>query len=255
MMRCATMTKLFFTLLLVTILQGCASQPHHETLPIIPPKHSLSEIPTSEELTIIDVYDPLEPANRVIYFFNYQFDKYIFLPAVNAYEFITPDLIERGISNFFSNIRETINFTNTLLQLKFSRALKTAARFIVNSTIGIAGIWDPATHLELYQHREDFGQTLGHYGLGPGPYLVIPVLGPSNLRDAIGLAADSLLLNAILSNIDHYDELRFWLPFYFVEGIDQRHRTNFRYYETGSPFEYDLIRFLYLKVREANIAK
>lgn len=252
-MRRFTLIKIVFALLLGGILPGCAFQPHKEA-PLIPPEYSLSDIPESKELPIIDVYDPLEPFNRVVYLFNFQFDKYVFLPLINTYEFITPDLIERGISNFFSNIGEITNFTNTLLQLKFSRALKTATRFIVNSTVGIAGIWDPAARLGIYQHREDFGQTLGHYGLGPGPYIVLPLVGPSSLRDTAGLIADSLTFDAIDPfNFDHNQEIE--IPFYFVRTVDQRHRTSFRYYETGSPFEYDLIRLFYLKVREAQIAK
>ncbi|ADE14659.1 VacJ family lipoprotein [Nitrosococcus halophilus Nc 4] len=252
MMRRSTLIKIVFVLLLGLILQGCASQPRQEK--IIPPEYSLSENPEAKELPILNVYDPLEPFNRVVYLFNYQFDKYIFLPVVNTYEFITPDIIERGVSNFFSNIGEITNFTNTLLQLKFSRALKTVTRFVVNSTVGIAGIWDPATRLGFFQHREDFGQTLGHYGLGPGPYLVLPIVGPSNLRDTAGLLADSLVFDAIDPfNFEHNEEIE--IPFYFARTVDQRHRASFRYYETGSPFEYDLIRLLYLKVREAQIAK
>ncbi|QBQ55807.1 VacJ family lipoprotein [Nitrosococcus wardiae] len=251
MMRRSTLIKIVFVLLLGIIFQGCASQPRQEK--IIPPEYSLSEIPESKELPILDIYDPLEPFNRAVYLFNYQFDKYIFLPVVNTYEFITPDLIEKGISNFFSNIGEISNFTNTLLQLKFLRALKTATRFVVNSTVGIAGIWDPATRLGFFQHREDFGQTLGYYGLGSGPYLVLPIVGPSNLRDTTGLFADSLVFNTIA--FDLWEISEFQPPFYFVRTIDQRHRASFRYYETGSPFEYDLIRLLYLKVREAEISK
>jgi phospholipid-binding lipoprotein MlaA len=234
------------------VLNGCASQPQKK-LPIIPPQHSLSKL-QEKEYTMIDVYDPLESFNRAIYIFNAQFDKYIFLPVVNTYEFITPDLIEDGVSNFFSNIGEITNFTNTLLQLKFLRALKTAARFIVNSTVGIGGIWDPATRLRIFQQREDFGQTLGYYGLGPGPYLVIPIAGPSNLRDATGLLVDSFIFNALYP-FDFGNDIETKTPFYFLRAVDQRHRISFRYYETGSPFEYDLIRLLYLKVREAEIAK
>jgi phospholipid-binding lipoprotein MlaA len=245
--------KVILVFTLGGFLYGCASQPQ-KALPIIPPMHSLSEV-QKQEYTMINVYDPIEPFNRIIYFFNAKFDKYIFLPIVNIYEFITPDLIENGISNFFSNIGEIRNFTNTLLQLKFSRSLKTGARFIVNSTVGIGGIWDPATRfLGIFQHREDFGQTLGYYGLGPGPYLVIPIAGPSNLRDATGLVVDSFIFNALYP-FDFGDGLETKTPFYFVRAVDQRHRISFRYYETGSPFEYDLVRLLYLKVREAEIAK
>lgn len=251
MLRRIMLIKVILTLIFSGILSGCAFQP---TKTIIPPRHSVSDLPHEKKSTIIDIYDPLESFNRVVYLFNAKFDKYIFLPLVHTYEFITPNILEDGISNFFSNIGEITSFTNTLLQLKLPRALKTATRFIVNSTVGIAGFWDPATRLGIYQHREDFGQTLGYYGLGPGPYLVIPIIGPSNLRDGTGLIADSLTFNVLYPfNFDNPDQSQ--IPFYSVRSVDQRHRISFRYYKTGSPFEYDLIRLLYLKVRKAEIAK
>jgi len=251
MMRWATTALL--TLLLGVTLGGCGILKPHETASI-PPKHTLADMPELEEPTVLDVYDPLEPLNRLIYLFNAQFDTYIFLPVVNAYRFITPTPVVNGISNFFSNIGEITNLINTLLQLKLSRALKTTTRFLVNTTVGIAGLWDPATRLGLLQHPEDFGQTLGHYGLGPGPYLVIPIMGPSSLRDGTGLLTDSLAFFLIDPlRFRHYSEPE--IPFYFMRTVDERHRTDFRYYQTGSPFEYDLIRFLYLRIREAQIAK
>jgi phospholipid-binding lipoprotein MlaA len=244
---------LSLALLLGSAMPGCGVVRTQETA-FIPPKRTLADIPEPEELTVIDVYDPLEPFNRLVYLFNAQFDTYIFLPVVNAYRFITPDPLADGISNFFANIREINSFINTLLQLKFSRALKTATRFLVNTTVGIAGFWDPATRFGLLQHPADFGQTLGHYGLGPGPYLVIPLLGPSSLRDGTGVLVDSLAFFYIDPlQFRHFSEPE--IPFYFMRTVDQRHRTDFRYYQTGSPFEYDLIRFLYLRVREAQIAK
>lgn len=242
-------------LLLGAVLQGCASLSNQGTTNI-PPPQPVSETEILEEPSVIGVYDPLEPFNRLVYIFNAQFDEYVFLPVVNAYEFITPDLIEKGISNFFANIGAITNFTNTLLQLKFLRAAKTATRFLINSTVGIAGVWDPAARLGLFPHQEDFGQTLGYYGLGPGPYIVLPIAGPSNLRDTTGLAVDSLPFSAItIIPFNFGNNIEFTIPFYSLRAINQRHRTSFRYYETGSPFEYGLIRLLYTKMREAAIAR
>lgn len=251
-MRHSILAKVVIPLLGVA-LQGCTSLPSQETANISTPD-PVSEAQPLEEQAIIAVYDPLESFNRLVYIFNAQFDEYIFLPVVNAYEFITPDPIEEGVSNFFANLGEITNFTNTLLQLKMARAAKTAARFLVNSTVGIAGIWDPAARWGLFPHLEDFGQTLGYYGLGPGPYIVLPIAGPSNLRDTTGLAVDSLIFNAIIP-FSFRDNIEFAIPFYSLRALDQRHLTSFRYYETGSPFEYDLIRFLYTKMREAAIAR
>lgn len=239
--------------LLGAALQGCASLSSQETANTSIPD-PVSEVQPLEEPAIIAVYDPLESFNRLVYIFNAQFDEYIFLPVVNAYEFVTPDLVEEGVSNFFANLGEITNFTNTLLQLRMPRAAKTAARFLVNSTVGIAGIWDPAAHLGLFPHLEDFGQTLGYYGLGPGPYIVLPIAGPSSLRDTAGLAVDSLIFNAIIP-FSFRNNIEFAIPFYSLRTVDQRHITSFRYYETGSPFEYDIIRFLYTKMREAEILK
>jgi phospholipid-binding lipoprotein MlaA len=201
---------------------------------------------------VIDVYDPLEPVNRVIYNFNAGFDRYIFLPIVRAYEFVTPVFVQNRISDFFDNMQEIPTFANNVLQLKADAAGRSATRLIVN-TMFTAGLFDLAGAKGITQVPEDFGQTLGHWGLGPGPYLVIPALGPSNLRDATGIAADATLLwvitPAALSDSLAYNFTRFGL-----QNIDLRHRTAFRYFETGSPFEYDLVRLIYTEKRELDIA-
>jgi phospholipid-binding lipoprotein MlaA len=144
------------------------------------------------------IYDPLEPFNRRVYKFNALFDEYVFLPLVDTYEFIAPQVVESAISNFFSNLSEITVFINSLLQTKFARMATTGARFVINSTVGLAGLWDPATRLGIKRQREDFGQTLGFYGLGPGPYLVLPILGPSNLRDGTGWLVDTLSYGIII---------------------------------------------------------
>jgi phospholipid-binding lipoprotein MlaA len=116
-----------------------------------------------------------------------------------------------------------------------------------------AGLFDLAGARGVPQANEDFGQTLGHWGVGPGPYLVIPVLGPSNVRDGIGIAADAALLwlatPAAVSDSLAYNSARFGL-----QSIDTRHRTAFRYFETGSPFEYDLVRLIFTEKRKLDVA-
>ena len=139
---------------------------------------------------MLDVYDPLEPFNRAIYNFNAGFDRYVFLPIVRAYEFVTPDFVENRVSDFFDNINEIPTFANALLQLKPATRPRSATRFMVN-TLFTGGLFDLAPPGGVPQQREDFGQTLGYWGLGAGPYLVIPVLGPSNLRDGTGIVADA----------------------------------------------------------------
>jgi phospholipid-binding lipoprotein MlaA len=135
--------------------------------------------------------DPLEPINRPIFWFNEQFDRWLLEPVATGYDFLAPDRVQKCVSNFFRNLRFPILFANNLLQGDVDQAYMEIGRFGVNSTVGLAGLFDPATELGLRARSEDFGQTLGVWGFGPGPYLVIPLLGPSNARDASGMAVDS----------------------------------------------------------------
>jgi len=203
------------------------------------------------------VYDPWEPMNRGIYNFNARFDRAIFLPTVRGYRAVTPDIVEKGVSNFFSNLGEVSNLVNNLLQLRMKSSAITLWRFVVNSTVGVGGLWDPAAKFGAYEQREDFGQTLGYWGVGSGPYVVLPFFGPSSLRDATGLGLDY----AVEYNIDllaingdgNQDDLRSGLT--LLETVDTRKKIAFRYYETGSPFEYELVRFAHRQLRDIAIQK
>jgi len=134
--------------------------------------------------------DPFEPFNRGIYQFNDDVDKAFIKPAAEFYRFILPDFMRTGVSNFFSNINDVIVALNSLLQGKLTQAGSDAARLIINSTVGLVGLIDVATEIGLEKHNEDFGQTLGFWGIGDGPYLVLPLLGPSSARDAVGWFGD-----------------------------------------------------------------
>ena len=254
MMLTDTFKKYLVLLLLgFVFLGGCSTVPKAtpETEPAMRQKADL--VPAGTELAI-DVYDPLEGFNRGVYRFNYYFDKFLFLPVVRAYQFILPDYAEDRVSDFVDNVFEFNNFTNNLAQLKFRQTGVTLARFVVNTTAGIAGLWDPATELGLHRQGEDFGQTLGHYGVGHGPFLVLPVLGPSNVRDTTGLVGDTLAFNN-LGPPYWVDDEDIVLGFTVVSSIDKRKRIPFRYYGTGSPFEYEHIRMLYTMKREFDIAR
>jgi phospholipid-binding lipoprotein MlaA len=145
-------------------------------------------------------------------------------------------------------LRQITNFTNSLLQQKWKKAGITTARFVVNSTVGIAGLWDPASGWGLYRQQEDFGQTLGHYGVGTGAYVVLPVVGPSNLRDTTGLVVDTVAFTVIDPlNFDHNEAWE--IPFNTGYIVDKRKRIPFRYHGTGSPFEYELVRMLNTQFR------
>ncbi len=134
--------------------------------------------------------DPLEPVNRQVHAFNDAFDRAIFRPVAEGYQKVTPDPVQQGIGNFFSNLGEVTIFANSVLQAKPRKATVTTLRFAFNSTFGLLGVLDLAGLLGLEKQDEDFGQTLGHWGLGPGPYVVLPFFGPSSLRDSTGMLVD-----------------------------------------------------------------
>ncbi|MBH3428840.1 VacJ family lipoprotein [Pseudomonas alkylphenolica] len=205
-------------------------------------------------LTALNVYDPLEAMNRRIYHFNYRFDQWVFLPVVNGYRYITPSFVRTGVSNFFSNLADVPNLLNSLLQFKGQRSMEITARLLLNTTIGVAGLWDPATKMGLPYQGEDFGQTLGVWGVPEGPYLMLPILGPSNLRDTGGLAVDYSAENWI--NYLNVAEVSSNHPEVWVlRAIDKRYTTKFRYGQLNSPFEYEKVRYVYTEARKLQIAE
>ncbi|MBY4677894.1 MlaA family lipoprotein [Marinobacterium arenosum] len=134
--------------------------------------------------------DPWEGFNRAVFTFNDTLDRYAVKPLAQGYHWITPDIIETGVGNFFDNLADVGTALNNLLQGKVAEASTDVARVVFNSTIGLAGVIDVATPMGLQEHDEDFGQTLGVWGMDSGPYLVLPFFGPSSVRDGIGLVAD-----------------------------------------------------------------
>ena len=137
-----------------------------------------------------DPRDPLEPLNRGIYTFNDGVDSLLIKPAAIAYTQFLPEWLRTGVGNFFSNINDVIVVVNDLLQLKLAQAGSDVGRLAVNTTVGVLGLFDMATGMGLEKHEEDFGQTLGYWGLGDGPYIVLPILGPSSARDTVGWVGD-----------------------------------------------------------------
>ncbi|MBD9417277.1 VacJ family lipoprotein [Pseudomonas sp. PDM16] len=205
-------------------------------------------------LGALHVYDPWESWNRRVYHFNYRFDEWVFLPVVRGYRYVTPSLVRSGVSNFFGNLGDVPNLLNSLLQFKGKRSLQTTGRLLVNTTVGVAGLWDPASRIGLLKQNEDFGQTLGFYGVPDGPYVMLPLLGPSNLRDTGGRVFDFVAENQInylnvaeVSN-DHPEIT-------LLRAIDTRNTTNFRYGQLNSPFEYEKVRYVYREARKLQIAE
>lgn len=154
--------------LLIAMLVGCASNPERGK----------------------DPRDPLESYNRAMYRFNDDFDKAFVQPAARAYKYVTPTVVNRGVTNFFNNIDDVTSFVNNVLQFKMSRAGSDVGRIFINSTVGVLGFFDVATNVGLQSYKEDFGQTLGYWGMEPGAYFILPLLGPSSIRDTIGWAGD-----------------------------------------------------------------
>lgn len=165
--------------------------------------------------------DPLEGINRGIYRFNDVADRAVIKPVATAYKNATPSPIRKGISNFFSNLGTLTTILNDLLQFKFSHAFSDTGRFVINTTFGIAGFFDVASMNNIEKRREDFGQTLGYWGVGSGPYLVLPFLGPSTLRDTTGLVFDTATSDPI-TYTHNIGEVRLHNQLRLVQFIDRR---------------------------------
>jgi len=138
------------------------------------------------------VWDPFERMNRSIFQFNETLDGWFFEPLATGWDFVLPKRVQLCIGNFFTNLVYPVHLTNDILQLKPVKAVEDTGRFVTNTLVGIGGLFDPATLAGIPVHDEDFGQTLGRWGMPPGPYMVLPILGPSNPRDGVGLAVDSM---------------------------------------------------------------
>jgi len=153
-------------LVLVSGLTGCASVPN------------------------ANPHDPLEPFNRGVYQFNDTVDVAVIKPVAIAYRDVVPQPVRRGVGNFFNNLQDAWSFVNNSLQLKGTAAADSLLRFGVNTFIGLGGILDVASEMNIERHTKDFGHTLGYWGVGPGPYLVLPFFGPSTVRDSAALVVD-----------------------------------------------------------------
>ena len=236
---------------LAASLAACAATPAAD-LGTAPPMHELSDSQRDGDIPL-RIYDPWEGTNRAVYKFNALFDEYVFLPVVRGYEFVTPDFIEERVTDFFSNLSEFRNAGNGLMQARPDAAGRAVIRLALNSTIGVAGMFDVATPLGVTQEPLDFGLTLGRWGTPNGPYLMVPVVGPSNVRDFSGFVVDSAIASYVPPESIVTEYVYFNPAVYVLYAVDLRRQVNFRYHGSGSPFEYDLVRFLYTKKRELQL--
>ena len=197
--------------------------------------------------------DPYEPANRQVFGLNQQLDRIFFIPTVQRYRTL-PEGLRTGLHNVLRNLASPTIFLNDVLQAEPERAGRTAARFVLNSSIGLAGIFDPATPAGIPYHGEDFGQTLAVWGAGEGPYLMLPLLGPSNPRDMAGLAVDTFVLDP--TNYIHIKDHLWWDAgrqyFNFLDLRSQSFEA-LQGIERSSVDYYAALRNLYRQVREAEI--
>ncbi|PQV45648.1 VacJ family lipoprotein [Paraburkholderia sp. BL21I4N1] len=160
--------------------------------------------------------DPFEPVNRVVFKFNDGLDTYVARPIAQGYQKVTPQPLRTAVSNFFSNLGDLSNAANALLQLKITDATEDLVRFAFNSTFGLGGLLDWATPAGLPKHHQDFGLTLGHWGVPSGPYLVLPLFGPSTVRDSMGLVVD------VKFNPLNYMEPALRNPLYILQFVSVR---------------------------------
>lgn len=212
--------------LVLAVLQGCAMSPN------------------------ANPRDPWEPFNRGVYSFNDGLDEAVVKPVATAYQFVTPQIMRTGVTNFFGNIGDVWSFVNNVLQLKPAESAETFFRVGVNTTIGLFGLIDVASELRLEKHTEDFGQTLGYWGVPAGPYVVLPLFGPSTVRDSLALPVD-----AKGNLIGHVDDVSLRNSLITLRLVDAR--ANFlragRLLDAAALDKYSFTRDAYLQRRRGLI--
>lgn len=198
------------------------------------------------------IYDPLEKYNRGMFAVNDALDQAVMKPVAKGYKAVVPEPARKGMHNFLTNLRAPINFANDVLQGDIDGAGTTLTRTVINTTVGVGGLFDVAGHEGIEYQYEDFGQTMAVWGVGPGPYIVIPLMGPSNARDATGLMVDSFAdpLRIYLFNVDaeewHYARVAMTAidtRTELLDALDDLRRNSYDYYAA--------MRSSYYQYREA----
>ena len=203
-----------------------------------------------------DLADPYEGFNRKMFAFNNGLDKYALDPAATAYKTVTPEFARDRVGDFLSNLTGPVVFANDVLQGEAKRAGTTFARFGINSTIGILGLFDPATEIGLERHREDFGQTLAVWGVESGPYIVMPVLGPTTPRDLVGFGVDRAMdpLTWVQLDNDSDSDLAIRAGLGVVGALNSRVRLEDQINTLNAqPEPYIALRRIYSSSRQAEI--
>ena len=191
--------------------------------------------------------DPLERYNRAMFSFNESLDRNVMIPVAKGYNYVMPGFANTGVTNFFSNLDDIVVFFNSLLQLKVGEAIHTSARIVWNTTAGLLGFIDVATSFDLPKKNEDFGQTLATWGVPSGPYFVLPFLGPSTVRDGLGVPVDWFLFDPVFQD----KELKVTLTALVIRFTDKRADllTATDIIDTAAPDKYAFMRDAYLQHR------
>ncbi|EIC22402.1 MlaA family lipoprotein [Thiorhodovibrio frisius] len=219
---------LFAACLMVIFAAGCAS---------VPPEYR-------------DPRDPWQPYNRAMFKFNTDFDNAFIKPTAEAYQAITPEPVNRSVTNFFGNVADLTSAVNNLLQFKLSRTGSDISRVLVNTTVGVLGLFDVATNVGIPSYKEDFGQTLGYWGFANGPYFIMPIIGPSTVRDTFGFAGDVVIDPCFSVNRDEI----YW-GFIGLRVIDKRAGllTAGEIFEEAAIDRYSFVRDAYLQKRDNDV--
>ena len=193
-----------------------------------------------------DPQDPWEGFNRSMFELNQTLDKALIRPVAEFYQKVTPDPVDRAVTNFFGNLNDVLVVMNDLLQFKIEQAVSDLGRIVANTTFGVLGLFDVATRFGLEKHDEDLGQSMGYWGMDTGPYLVLPILGPSSLRDTVGRAGEFAV-----SPLDVFDGPARW-TLRGVHAVDSRADllSVTRIAETAALDEYVFVRDAYLQRRQ-----
>jgi len=199
-----------------------------------------------------DPEDPYEDFNRQMFAFNEGLDQAVLSPVAHGYRAVTNEPVREGVGNFASNLNEPVTFVNHVLQGKLPDAGATLGRFVINTTVGIAGIFDPASSMGIQRTKEDFGQTLGTWGVDSGPYLVLPFIGPTNPRDLTGIGGDIALNPLNYPEFENDDAIR--LGVMALGGINAREGAIETIDELNNQVDpYTTVRRLYGRTRAADI--
>jgi len=208
---------------------------------------AMAEEPVKSESSI-DENDPIEPFNRAIFSFNNGLDEYLLEPVAKGYDYVFPTPVKTGVNNFFENLGWPLYFVSDILQFKFTQAAEHTGRFLVNTTAGVGGLIDVAKEIGLPRHYEDIGTAVGDWGVGEGPYLVLPFLGPSNVRDGL-----SRIPQTFLNPIFYVDNIPVTTGLFVTDLVDTR-RTLIDAIDAGKKGSLDYYAFVRNSYRQRRLA-